>query len=95
MDGEEIIAVQPQGRFRSDNGAALASAAATGLGIAWLPGCVTHEYLASGTLVPVMTRYPLPVGGVYVVRPPGPRPSRKVRILSELLVESFERNPHL
>ncbi|NEK56073.1 LysR family transcriptional regulator, partial [Rhizobium leguminosarum] len=81
--------------FSTDNGEALASAAAAGLGIAWLPDCVTHKYLESRALVPIMTRYPLPVGGVYVVRPPSPHPARKVRILSELLIESFERNPHL
>ncbi|AJD42556.1 LysR family transcriptional regulator protein [Rhizobium gallicum bv. gallicum R602sp] len=95
MDGEKVVTVQPQGRFSSDNGAALASAAAAGLGIAWLPDCVTHEYLTSGALVPVMTRFPLPVGGVYVVRPPSPHPARKVRILSEFLIEAFQRNPHL
>jgi DNA-binding transcriptional LysR family regulator len=95
MDGDRLVTVQPQGRFSSDNGAALASAAAAGLGIAWLPDCVTHDYLASGALVPIMTRYPLPVGGVYVVRPPSPHPARKVRILSEFLIDAFERNPHL
>jgi DNA-binding transcriptional LysR family regulator len=95
MDGEKIITVQPQGRFRTDNGMALASAAAEGLGIAWLPDCVTRDYLASGALVPIMTRFPLPVGGVYVVRPPSPHPSRKVRILSEFLIESFEKDGHL
>ncbi len=94
-DGDKVVTVQPQGRFSSDNGAALASAAVAGLGIAWLPDCVTHEYLASGALIPVMTRYPLPVGGVYVVRPPSPHPARKVRVLSEFLLESFERNPRL
>jgi DNA-binding transcriptional LysR family regulator len=95
VDGEKIITVQPQGRFKTDNGAALASAAAAGLGIAWLPDCVTHDYITSGALVPVMTSYPLPVGGVYVVRPPSPHPARKVRILSEFLIESFEKNLHL
>ncbi|SMF12568.1 LysR substrate binding domain-containing protein [Xaviernesmea oryzae] len=93
MDGDKVVTVQPQGRFSSDNGAALANAAAAGLGIAWLPDCVTHEYLASGALVPLITRFPLPVGGVYVVRPPSPHPARKVRILSEFLIESFEGNP--
>lgn len=95
MDGEKIVTIKPQGRFKTDNGAALASAAAAGLGIAWLPDCVTHEYLMSGALVPIMSRYPLPVGGVFIVRPPSPHPARKVRVLSELLVESFERNAHL
>lgn len=93
MDGNKVITVQPQGRFKSDNGAALAGAAAAGLGIAWLPDCVTYEYLASGALVPIMTRYPLPVGDVYIVRPPSAHPAQKVRILSELMIESFERNP--
>jgi DNA-binding transcriptional LysR family regulator len=74
---------------------ALASAAAEGLGIAWLPDCVTRDYLASGALVPIMTRFPLPIGGVYVVRPPSPHPSRKVRILSEFLIESFEKDTRL
>lgn len=95
MEGDRIITVQPQGRFSSDNGAALAGAAAAGLGIAWLPDCVTHEYLASGALVPVMTRFPLPVGGVYVVRPASPHPARKVRILSEFLIASFDKGRHL
>ncbi|PSS60514.1 LysR family transcriptional regulator [Ensifer sp. NM-2] len=95
LDGDKIVTVQPQGRFSSDNGAALASAAAAGLGIAWLPDCVTHEYLATGMLVPIMTRYPLPAGGVYVVRPPSPHSARKVRVLCEFLIEAFERSPHL
>jgi DNA-binding transcriptional LysR family regulator len=94
-DGETIVTVQPQGRFRTDNGMALAGAAAEGLGIAWLPDCVTRDYVASGALVPIMTRYPLPVGGVYVVRPPSPHPSRKVRILSEYLLKSFEDDTFL
>lgn len=93
-EGDRIVTVQPQGRFSSDNGAALASAAAAGLGLAWLPDCVTHEYLASGALVPVMTRFPLPVGTVYVVRPSSPHPARKVRILCEFLIASFEKGRH-
>jgi DNA-binding transcriptional LysR family regulator len=92
MDGDKIVTVQPQGRFKTENGMALANAAAAGLGLAWLPDCVTQHYLASGALVPVMTAYPLPVGNVHVVRPPSPHPVQKVRILSELLIESFERN---
>jgi DNA-binding transcriptional LysR family regulator len=95
MDGEKIVTVQPQGRFKADNATALAAAAAAGLGIAWLPDCITHEYVASGALVPIMTRYPPPSAGAYVVRPPGQHPARKVRILTEMLIKSFELNPHL
>ncbi|RWK82818.1 MAG: LysR family transcriptional regulator, partial [Mesorhizobium sp.] len=53
------------------------------------------EYVASGALVPIMTRYPVPPGAAYVVRPPGQHPARKIRILTEMLIEHFERNPHL
>lgn len=95
MDGDKIITVNPQGRYKADNGIALAAAAAAGLGVAWLPDCVTDHYVASGALVPIMTRYPPPSAGVYVVRPPGPHPSRKVRVLTELLIECLEEDPRL
>jgi DNA-binding transcriptional LysR family regulator len=95
MDGDEIITVHPRGRFKADNGTALVAAAAAGLGIAWLPDGLTHEYVASGALVPVMTRYPPPPAGIYVIRPPGHHPARKVRVLIELLIECFEEAPHL
>jgi DNA-binding transcriptional LysR family regulator len=50
MDGDKIVMVQPQARFEVDN-ATPAGAAAAGLGIAWLPDCITHEYVATGALV--------------------------------------------
>src|SRR6202020_558955 len=36
-DGDKTISIHPQGRFKADNGTALAAAAGAGLGIAWLP----------------------------------------------------------
>ena len=95
MDGGKVITVQPQGRFKADNGTALTVAAAAGLGIAWLPDCLTHEHLASGALVPIMTRYPPPSAGIYVVRPPGQHPARKVRVLTEMLIEHFAAKPEV
>lgn len=95
MDGDTVVTVQPQGRFKADNATALVGAAAAGLGIAWLPDCITYDYVTSGALVPIMTRYPPPAAGAYVVRPPGQYPARKVRVLTEMLIKSFEMNPHL
>lgn len=95
MDGNRTITVQPQGRFKADNGTVLVGAAAAGLGIAWLPDCVTHAYFASGALVPIMERYPAPPAAAYVVRPPGQHPARKIRVLTELLIEHFGEPPHL
>jgi DNA-binding transcriptional LysR family regulator len=94
MDGDKVIMVRPQGRFKADNGTALVAAATAGLGIAYLPDCLTHEYLASGALVPIMTRHPPPPAGAYVVRPPGQHPARKIRVLTEILIEYFEESPH-
>ena len=46
-------------------------------------------------LVPVMKRHPIPVAGAYVVRPPGPHPARKIAVLTELLIEFFEKRPFI
>lgn len=89
MDGDAIVTVHPRGRFKADNGTALIAAALAGLGIAWLPDGLTGEHVASGALVPVMTRYPPPPAGIYVIRPPGQYPTRKVRVLTELLIDCF------
>jgi DNA-binding transcriptional LysR family regulator len=90
MDGDKLIEFKPQGRFKADNGAALVAAALAGLGVACLPNDLIQEHLASGALLPVMTRYPHPGAGIYVVRPPGPQPARKIRVLTDMLIECFE-----
>jgi DNA-binding transcriptional LysR family regulator len=48
MDKGKMIAIHPQGRFKADNGTALAAAAIAGLGIAALPDFLTQTALASG-----------------------------------------------
>lgn len=93
MDGDKVLTVYPRGRFKADNALALAAAALAGLGIAWLPDGVTHEYIASGALVAVMTRHPPPPAGVYVIRPPGQHPARKIRVLTEMLIACFPHAP--
>ncbi|MBP2448369.1 LysR family transcriptional regulator [Rhizobium leguminosarum] len=93
MDGDRIVTVHPRGRFKADNAVALAAAALAGLGIAWIPDGITHQYVASGALVPVMTRYPPPPAGIHVIRPPGQHPARKVRVLTEMLIECFGQAP--
>lgn len=95
MDGDRIVTVQPQGRFKADNATALAVAAVAGLGIAWIPDCITYDHVASGALVPIMTRYPPPPAGAYVIRPPGQHPTRKIRVLTEMLIEHVARNPEV
>lgn len=91
MDGKKIVTVNPQGRFKADNGTALVAAAVAGLGVAYLPNGLMHEHLESGALVPVLKDYPIPPAGAYVVRPPGQHPARKIRVLTELLIEYFDK----
>ena len=86
-DGTSTIAIHPQGRFKADSRTALAAAAVAGAGIALLPDFLTESHLDSGALVPLMPRYPVPHGGLYVVRPAGQHLARKVRVLTELMLE--------
>ena len=95
MDGDKAITVNPHGRFKADNAVALTAATLAGLGIAILPDGLMTDHLASGALVPVMTRYPIAPVGIFVVRPPGQHPTRKVRVLTEMLIECFEQAPHV
>jgi hypothetical protein len=42
-----------------------------------------------------MTNHPPPPAGAYLLRAPGPHPARKIRVLTELLIEYFGESPHL
>lgn len=88
-NGERVIPMKPRGRFKADNAVALVAAALSGIGLAGLPEELVAEHLAAGTLVPVMPRFPPPKLGIYVLRPPGLHPARKIRVLTELLMQCF------
>ena len=102
MQGTEIwrfkdrgkpILRHPRGRFKADNGEALLAAALAGLGVAALPDFMIEPHVASGALAPVLKDYPPPDAGLYVVRPPGDLPPRKVRVLTDILIEYFGAGP--
>ena len=93
--GDKSYTVQPKGNFKADSGTALTAAAIAGLGIGYLPDCLTISHVQSGELVRVMQDYPIPAAAAYVVRPPGQHPARKVRVLTDMLIEQFRNNPEL
>ncbi|WP_442680257.1 LysR family transcriptional regulator [Sphingomonas sp. ASY06-1R] len=93
MDGDTVVTVRPNGRFKADNGVSLVAAALEGVGLAYLPELLVADHIASGALISIMTRHPIPEAGIFVVRPPGQHPSRKVRILTEMLIECYEKPP--
>lgn len=90
-DSDKLVTMKPQGRFKADNAVALVAAALAGIGLAGVPEELITEHLASGALVPIMPRFPSPDLGIYVVRPPGQHPERKIRVLTELLIACFGR----
>lgn len=91
--GRRRVVIRPEGRFRADNGDAILDAAKLGLGIAALPTFIASDDIQTGELVPLLTEYPMPEYGLYVVRPPGAHLPGKVRVLIDLLVERFDGEP--
>lgn len=89
IDRGKTITAHPRGRFKADNGEALLSAALAGLGVAALPDFLIEAHVASGALTALLTDYPPPEAGLYVVRPPGDFPPRKVRVLVDILLEYY------
>jgi DNA-binding transcriptional LysR family regulator len=93
VDGDDVTAVRPNGRFIADNALSLVAAAVEGVGLAYLPEPLVADHIASGALVAVMDRYPVPPAGIFVVRAPSPYPSEKVKTLTEMLIDCFDRPP--
>jgi DNA-binding transcriptional LysR family regulator len=88
-EGKKTLAVHPQGRFKTDSAVGIAAATAAGVGIAALPDDIAESWVSAGALQPIMIGYKLPPVGIFVVRPPGQHPARKVRVLIDLLVDKF------
>jgi DNA-binding transcriptional LysR family regulator len=89
MDHGKAIRLQPRGRFKADNGEALLAAVLAGLGVAVLPDLMIEPHISCGALAPVLTDYPMPEAGLYVLRPPGDFSPRKVKVLIDILLEYF------
>jgi DNA-binding transcriptional LysR family regulator len=85
----KTLLLHPRGRFKADNGEALLAAAVAGLGVAALPDLMIEPHIAAGALTPVLSDYPPPEAGLFVIRPPGSFPPRKVKVLIEILLEHF------
>jgi DNA-binding transcriptional LysR family regulator len=75
-----------EGRWRSNNGRALLSAARQGLGLVQLPEFYVRKDLAEGTLVEVLKDVQPTDTGVWAVYPSNRHLSAKVRLFVEFLV---------
>ena len=89
--GEEA-AVRPAGQLRANNGDALMPALLAGLGLAVQPDFIVDEAIADGRLELIMPDWTLPLGGLYLVMPPGgPRPAR-IEVLGDFLSKRLARS---
>ncbi|WP_417884349.1 LysR family transcriptional regulator [Vibrio rumoiensis] len=89
IDNGKLVNLCPKGRFTSDNGEAVLAAALSGIGVAGLPDFLVGQYLENGQLVPILTNYNIPELGMFIVRPAGSAPNRKVNELANVLIEHF------
>lgn len=87
--GEKTVEVHPHGRFKADSAVAIGEATAEGVGIAALPDVIAIRFVEAGRLQAIMGDWSLPSVGIFVVRPPGQHLARKVRVLTDLLLEQF------
>lgn len=83
----ESYHAQPKARLRVNNGEAVITAAAAGLGISAVPDFLSDELIASGALRRILAEFPLTAGGLYAIYPPGRHLSHRVRALIDFLVE--------
>jgi DNA-binding transcriptional LysR family regulator len=83
--------VTPRMKYRlsANNGELLASAASHGLGICAGPLFYLQEYIERGELVPILKDFPREAAGMYAIYPPGRLVSRRVKMLSDYLLEYF------
>ena len=76
-------------RLSANNGELLAKAASHGLGICAGPLFYLQEYIQRGELIPILKDYPRDAAGMYAIYPPGRLVSRRVKMLSDYLLDYF------
>ncbi len=83
--------VTPRVKYRlsANNGELLAKVASQGLAITSGPLFFLQGYIDRGELIPILTDYPSPEAGMYAVYPPGRIVPRRVKMLSDSLLEYF------
>ena len=88
QDGKRVT---PRVKYRlsANNGELLAEIASHGLAICAGPLFYMQGYIKSGKLVPILIDFPRDAAGMYAVYPPGRLVSRRVKMLSDYLLESF------
>jgi DNA-binding transcriptional LysR family regulator len=93
-DGKRVLPrVKP--RMSANNGEVLANLAREGLGIVSGPLFYLQSYIDSGELIAILSDFPRPDTGIYVVYPPGRLVSRRVKMLSDYMLAFFQGSREL
>ena len=90
-EGQPPVEVVPSGRLRLDDLDAVADAAASGMGLAWLPSWLVRERIQAGTLVPLLPDEPGYVFDNYALWLQTPHLPRKVRLAVDALATALPR----
>lgn len=82
----DVIVTRPRGPFRADNGRAIASAAAAGLGVAYLPASNFRDELAGGALETVLAGWEDASPASWILYPERRFLPRRVRLAIDHLI---------
>ncbi|BCH17436.1 LysR family transcriptional regulator [Mesorhizobium sp. L-2-11] len=89
--GQPALEVMPVSRLRLDDLAAIADAAAAGMGLAWLPYWLVRERIQAGTLVPLLPEQPGFLYDAYALWLQTPHLPLKVRLAVDALAAALPR----
>lgn len=88
-EGQPPEAFMPGHRLRLDDLAAIADAAALGMGLAWLPYWLVRDRIREGALIELLPETPTFLYDAYALWLQTPHLSRKVRVAVDALAESL------
>jgi len=88
--GEEA-SVRPRGPLRATNADAMLPTVIAGLAICELPEFIAADDVRAGRLVPILTDWSMPPGGLYFVTPSARTRPAKVEVLGEFLAGHLAR----
>jgi DNA-binding transcriptional LysR family regulator len=87
--GAKEAVVHPAGRLRVTNSEALLPVLLAGHAVAELPEFIAGEYLRAGTLVPLLSDWEQPGGGLYFVSPTTRNRPAKVEAVANYFAEAL------
>ncbi|RWH79279.1 MAG: LysR family transcriptional regulator [Mesorhizobium sp.] len=90
-NGQPALEVMPVSRLRLDDLAAIADAAAAGMGLAWLPYWLVRERIQAGALVPLLPEQPGFLYDAYALWLQTPHLPLKVRLAVDALAAALPK----